>query len=319
MLRFFLLFCSLPFFWSCQKELSFETPVTPPTNPDSGAVFTLIASGNACSDASVSGSYTKGSPTNASNQVSISVDVSKKGDWSYQTGTVNGFAFTGAGSFSDTGIQTIILQASGTPAAAGNTSFPLNIGNANCSFSVAVSDGGDSVAAQYYYKATIDSVDYMQTVTEDNGYEAGSGLGGDDDVSFTASIDYASTPIPAGSTAMGVEKGIMHHYINSSNADFKAFFAPGDYPYTPGGSFDNGDGVNVSWRDKNGNDWDSNAGSADQTGSTFKIISVDDVFDAVGNYYIRVKMQFNCKLYQHDTGEMKELTNGEMVGLFGKI
>ncbi|MEO6327288.1 MAG: hypothetical protein ABIO55_00060 [Ginsengibacter sp.] len=37
------------------------------------------------------------------------------------------------------------------------------------------------------------------------------------------------------------------------------------------------------------------------------------------NYYLRVKLQFSGKLYSIDTGEMKQLGNGEFVGLFGKL
>jgi hypothetical protein len=178
----------------------------------------------------------------------------------------------------------------------------------------------DDNNATYYYKATIGGVNYFQDVTMTNDYIAGSGSGGTDDVSLSASINPISSPAP-NSTTLEITKGIMHNYWSSTVPQFKAFFNPGTYPYTSGPEFDpfrNGNGVYIIWVDKEGNLWSTIDGSGDQTGSSFKIISTTDDADPL-TYYIRVKMQFNCKLYKEGTGEMKELTNGEMVGLFGKI
>ncbi len=38
-------------------------------------------------------------------------------------------------------------------------------------------------------------------------------------------------------------------------------------------------------------------GPVDQVGSTFKIISVQDFVDLAGDYYVKVKVEFSCKLY----------------------
>ena len=37
------------------------------------------------------------------------------------------------------------------------------------------------------------------------------------------------------------------------------------------------------------------------------------------NFYVRLKMEFACTLYHQVTAEMKSLTRGEFVGLFGKF
>jgi hypothetical protein len=180
--------------------------------------------------------------------------------------------------------------------------------------------GDDNNNATYYYKATIGGVNYFQDVTETNDYIAGSGSAGTDDVSLSASINPISSPAP-NSTTLEITKGIMHNYFSSTIPQFKAFFTPGNYPYTTGPEFDpfqNGNGIYIMWLDKQGNLWTTIDGSGDQTGSNFKIISATDDADPL-TYYIRVKMQFNCKLYKEGTGEMIQLTNGEMVGLFGKI
>lgn len=164
----------------------------------------------------------------------------------------------------------------------------------------------------FYYDAMIDGTHYVQGVTDDNGYEAGSTLGGDDDVVIGAGINPSGGTV-TGKTGMGVSKGTMHNYITASNADFKNFFAPGDYSFSAGAK----DGVSVGWVDENGTDWESDKGSGDQTGSNFKIVSVEDYQDII-DYYIKVKVQFNCKVYD-DSGHTKTITNATFVGSFGKI
>ena len=161
-------------------------------------------------------------------------------------------------------------------------------------------------------------MNYSQAVTDDNNYEAGSGSGGMDDVVLGGGINYANPPLPNGLTEMSVSKGVMHNYLSATEAQFKAFFAPGQYSFAPE-SFLQGDGVQVYWTDRNGEDWYTRDGRTDQSGSIFKIISVEDSPDALGRYYVKVKMQFNCKLYNVNTGAMKQLTNGELVAYFGKI
>lgn len=313
-----LFFLVIIFLGGCQKELSFEKPPAGGT-----AVFALVSSGSNCSDAVVSGVFQAGTALSAGAQITATVKVTTTGSWNFSTGTINGFAFVGTGSFAANGSQVINLQAVGTPAAAGTNTFPLNIGGASCSISVTVSagsggGGAGGTTSDIYYKATIGGTSYTQYVTDNNGYEAGSGMGGVDDVAFGAGINYANPPAPAGSTEMGIDKGLMHQYVSASNAQFKAFFAPGDYSYAPS-SFSLGDGVRVSWTDPAGEHWDTRDGTVDQAGSTFKIISITDAPDALGRYYIKVKMQFSCKLYNVATGAMKQLTNGEMVGYFGKL
>lgn len=113
-----LIFFSLFSFWSCQKEASFENPNGPGGGigeGDSAAIFTLVPSGASCSDAIVSGIYAMGSPISPTDLVNVSVNVTKKGNWTYSTGMVNGISFSGSGNFSATGVQRIILLASGLP------------------------------------------------------------------------------------------------------------------------------------------------------------------------------------------------------------
>jgi len=182
-------------------------------------------------------------------------------------------------------------------------------------------NGGGSTNATYYYKATIGGVNYLQEVTPTNGYASRSAAVGGDDVALSASIDLKSNSTPVNLTSLKITKGILHKYLTSTNAQFNAFFIPGNYHYTTGPEFDpfqNADGVYISWVDKQGNLWTTIDGSGNQTGSSFNIVSAVDSAGAA-THYIKAKMEFNCKLYKKGTGEMVQLTNGEMVGLFGKL
>lgn len=316
-----LLFCFLVItgMVSCKKEGSFEVGVPGGGISGGTAVFVLVPSGTNCSDAIVSGLFEAGTKLTTDSKITVTVNVTQVGTWSYTTGTANGIAFSGAGVFTTTGSQAIVLNGTGTPSKAGDYTYKLNIGGANCSIIVSVfaAGTGGTGTAEYYYKATIGGISYTQIVTDNNNYEAGSGKGGLDDVSFSSGIYYSNPPTPAGFTEMEVNKGIMHNYLAATPIQFKAFFAPGIYPFAQFAI--NEDGIDISWRDPSGDVWSTRNGALDdQVGSSFKIISAVDTPDALGRTYLKVKMQFNCKLY-NSSGAMKELKNGEMVGDFGML
>jgi hypothetical protein len=304
---------------SCQKEMSLEE-VTPGGGVTGGsAAFKLVPSGSNCSDAVVSGIFEAGTPLGADAKLTVTVNVTKTGDWTYTTAEANGFLFAGTGDFTTTGNQVITLFAVGEPEAAGITNFNLKFDNSDCNVAVTVTPAGQSGGTgDIYYKATIDGVNYYQAVTATNGYEAGSGMGGVDEVTFSGGIYYADDPIPAGVTAMGAEKGLMRNYLTATEAQFRAFFTPGDYPYAPE-DFSNGDGIQIGWSAPDGSEWWTRNGPADQVGSTLKIVSVEDARDITGRLYIKVKMQFNCKFYNVNTGATKTCTNGELVAYFGML
>ena len=314
----FILFTVFGLF-GCVKESSLEKSGPGPA-PGGTAEFSLVPSGADCSDATVTGVFEKGVVLGADAKMEVTVSVTKAGTWTYSTASVNGFVFAGGGDFSSTGSQSITLYAVGKPISEGNFTFKLNIGGTICNVLVTVSSpgtGGGGTDEVFYYKATIGGVNYFQEVTDTNGYEPGSGNGGLDDVSIGAGITYANPPLPAGRTQFFIEKGLMHNYLASTEAEFLAFFAPGTYPFAPE-SYADGDGIHLGWTDPSGVDWYTRDGRVDQVGSTFRIISAVASPDALGRYYITVKMQFSCKLY-NEAGDMKLLTNGEMVGSFGKF
>lgn len=89
-----------------------------------------------CSGLIVNGNYQKGISLNASNTISIGVNVTKSGFYSVSSQKTNGISFSGSGTFTSTGFQQITLAGTGTPQV--NDDFTIKIsantmyGNANC-------------------------------------------------------------------------------------------------------------------------------------------------------------------------------------------
>lgn len=303
-------------FTACEKEYSTEdggTAGTPGGGGTGTAVYTLDGTPSACSTPIITGNYAVGVALNASNTVILTVNVTTVGTYNIFTGTSNGISFSGAGTFTITGSQIIILVGSGTPASA--ATFSYTPGTNGCSFPITVSASGGTYT--YYYEATIDGVYHKETVTSTNNYEPGSGVLGSDDAVPFANIVPLGNPWPVGSTGLAVGKGNLHGYLSASDATFKNFFNPGSYPFAPVSSSITIDGVFVAWYDENGTEWSTENTPATQTGSAFQITNVADL-SVVFGYYIEVTAIFNCKLYDA-SGNTKTLTGGKFVGIFGKV
>jgi len=107
-----------------------------PSGAGGPAAFTLAA-GN-CS-AVINGTYSAGTPLNAlNNTVTISVNVTVIGTYSISTTATNGMTFSASGTFASTGVQTVSLAGSGTPASNINTTIPVSAGASSCSFVIPV-------------------------------------------------------------------------------------------------------------------------------------------------------------------------------------
>lgn len=114
-------------------------PVTVLPEGSSGpSTFTLQGQGDSCIVAAVSGDYVQNTPLGGSNTVEIKVNATTTGTYSVSTNDVNEFSFSGSGTISAIGEQSITLTASGTPATEGNTVFTIIAGGTTCSFSVNV-------------------------------------------------------------------------------------------------------------------------------------------------------------------------------------
>jgi len=113
------------------ETCNFSLTVLPDNTPD--AAYTLN-----CTPVVISGSFTEGVMTNSLNTVKISVSVTSLGKYAITTNTVNGIKFSGTGTFANTGLTSVTLTASGTPAAAGVGTFTPQIGSSSCTFDVTV-------------------------------------------------------------------------------------------------------------------------------------------------------------------------------------
>ncbi len=114
---------------TCTKEYSYEGG--PP------AVFYLLGTPDECTEFKVNGSYYIGIGTDSGNTVEVNAEVSTTGNYSITTGAADGISFSSAGTFTDTGFQTIVLHCTGTPDSAGVFTFTIP-GGTGCHFSVAV-------------------------------------------------------------------------------------------------------------------------------------------------------------------------------------
>ena len=117
------------------------TAATPP--PGGSSAFTIT-----CTGATPAGTYVAGTALTAANTITLNVNVTAIGTWSVTTApAVNGIIFSGTGNFTATGAQTIVLTASGTPAAAGPFTFTVTGGTGTCTFPLTVTSaaGGSSV------------------------------------------------------------------------------------------------------------------------------------------------------------------------------
>ena len=115
----------------CQIDITVR-PAIPP------ATITLSGAPNGCTNATLSGTFTKGVSLDSSSYLSITINVSTAGTYAITTNTVNDFSFSGSDILLTTGMQSVRLYASGTPANAAIDTFAI-VANGNvCHFTVPV-------------------------------------------------------------------------------------------------------------------------------------------------------------------------------------
>jgi hypothetical protein len=119
----------------CQKELSFEGVAS-----DGKAVGSLKSSSGICLPGLIFGSFTKDSALKATNLIELYAEISKTGTYIIKSDTVAGFYFSGSGTVTSTGINTIQINAFGTPTIAGPITFTFTFGASVCTIIVYVTD-----------------------------------------------------------------------------------------------------------------------------------------------------------------------------------
>jgi hypothetical protein len=189
-IRCYLLLCTI-FFISCQKEYSVES------GAGNTATFTYDGEPNDCLTPGVQGNYTTGIALDASNSVIIYVAVTKPGNYSITTNTINGIKFSGTGSFTVSGIQTVELTGSGTPIAQG--SYDFKTATTGCSFTIDILSGGPA-AVYTYTSANSNCTGFSISGT----YSSGINLGGTNTVNLNVNVTVAGTYNVTTNTLNGV-------------------------------------------------------------------------------------------------------------------
>jgi hypothetical protein len=301
---------------SCQKDVPVNLIIEP---KDSVAVFSLLSSDSACYPPVINGNFLEGKELTSNEYIQVEVNVSKAGKWIFATDTLNGFLFATGGMFTDTGKQVIKLNAFGTPSAAGNYFFSLTTGSLKRFFPISVLKNDvliESVSLKSYFKANIGGVNYYTeapTIGPDNIPYGG---GGADTTFFSSYVSPGIFPNPPGTGTLTLQKGLMYHFLTSSEADFKRFFQPGFYPFAANRcNFYMYAGLTIFWSTSEGT-WSTLKTFADQKGSSFAITGIEDGHDSKGHYYVKVTSRFNCKLYKLGGNEVTELKEGEAVSFF---
>ncbi len=127
-----LLLLSAIFFVSCQKELNWDL------SAQSQGTLKADSTTNECLPIVVQGTYIVDSALGSTNYIDVQVDVTTVGIYQIQSDTINGVSFYGAGTFGNTGINTVRLMGSGTPTASGLTTFIISYINNNSTCTVDV-------------------------------------------------------------------------------------------------------------------------------------------------------------------------------------
>jgi hypothetical protein len=212
------------------------------------STFTFTDAPGKCSAVTVNGNYIVGETLSAANIIEgIQVNVTKIGTWSVATLPNNGVSFSGSGSFTATGLQTISLVASGAPITSGP--FNYSPGNNGCSFTVVVTPA-DPLAADYI-RCKIDGVtttfDYSVSASEVNtpaqppvpatfGLDITAGVAADSEEKIELSLTKVTSAILTGDVfdvnSLATGKIYLVSYTNASLSNWSAVSSIVYTPFT---------------------------------------------------------------------------------------
>jgi hypothetical protein len=131
-------------------KAAFSEVITAPTS-----VGVLGDSVGNCKPVVINGTYTEGVAVTGENSVQVQVTVAEPGSYSISTSSVNGIMFSSTGTFNSAGVQNILLNASGTPAVAGEQTFAVRYGNSQCAFKITFVPA--ATASGDYFPLTLNS------------------------------------------------------------------------------------------------------------------------------------------------------------------
>lgn len=114
-----------------------------PTPGVNTAEATLVATSETCGSYGIGGSYAINEALTSSHSIGAKINVTKAGTYTIHTDTVNGYSFTGTGTFAKTGEQNVILLGSGTPVMPGKDVFTITFSESACQINITVADKTD--------------------------------------------------------------------------------------------------------------------------------------------------------------------------------
>jgi hypothetical protein len=208
----------------------------------------------------VAGIYTVGTALNASNTVTIDVNVTTLGSYSVNTGAaVNGVVFSTSGVFTTTGVQTITLTSTSTPTpTAGSFSYTPS-GAGGCGFSVTYAGGG---GGGDFLKSTING---GAVVNFNEG--------------LIATNTPGSSPIPSAFLTSGDVNATGNESLSITALDDIAAVSARNYPNITIANFFNG--CAITYTDAAGVDWSSSL----LTSNTFTLnITLINATKATGSF-----------------------------------
>jgi hypothetical protein len=121
------------------------------------SVGTLGATAGTCAPVTNNGTFTQGIVLNSTNTVTVQVNVTTPGTYIISTNSVNGVSFSKSGTFTSTGVNSIILVGAGTPLMPGLQTFTVSFGGSTCSFPITFAPGTVPPVVGDYFPTTAGS------------------------------------------------------------------------------------------------------------------------------------------------------------------
>ncbi len=115
---------------------------------------TLASTAGTCAPITNNGTYTQGIMFTSTNTVTVQVNVTTPGTYIISTNTVNGVSFSKSGTFTSTGINSVVLIGSGTPGLSGIQNFTVTFGGTTCSFPITFAVGTAPPVGDYFPTTT---------------------------------------------------------------------------------------------------------------------------------------------------------------------
>ena len=204
----------LAVFASCKKD---------PTSSNGNAQGYVTSIDSGCSPSRIHGTWYNGVDAGAdSSYLEVTLNVTVPGKYNISTGIQNGVSFSGSGSFSEIGLYTVRLKASGTFGHYGPTSFPLRFDSSSCDFIVYVQDSSARSYPDNTWEATANGRYYKGTLsTHQNGLNLPPGQA----TSFQ--LSGSANPVPTENTSMSMSispGGVIDTIPYQTNKGYVGFF-----------------------------------------------------------------------------------------------